>query len=92
MSKFVITPEMFQEAELLRIEIRPSENKRKLIDIFKDGSFYCSIGASNFKFYNQLVEEEGIDFAQRKKEKILARNKNNCDLKTLYTLRLLWLC
>lgn len=89
---FQITPEMYQEAELLRIEIRPSENKRKLIDIYRNGSFFASIGASNFKTYAQFVEDEGIEFAQRKKEKILARHKNNCDLKTLYTLRLLWLC
>ena len=89
---FEITQEMYEEAELLRIEIRPSENRRKLIDVYKDGEYYCSIGAQNFVYYNELVEREGIDFATRKKEKILARYKNDCTLQTLYMLRLLWLC
>lgn len=92
MSRFEITPSMLQEAEDLRIEIRPSENKRKLIDVYRDGKYFCSVGANNFLYYNQLVELEGIEFAQRKKEKILARYKNDCKLETLYMLRLLWLC
>lgn len=90
--KFVIRPEMYAEAELLKIEIRPSENKRKLIDVYKDGEYFCTVGAQNFRYYHQLVEENGIDFAELKKHKLLQRYKNNCSLEVLYMLRLLWLC
>lgn len=88
---FEITPEMYQEAENLRIEIKPSQNKRKLIDVYRNGDFYCSIGATNFRYYNQLQEEEGVAYAQMKREKILHRYKNNCSLEAMYLLRLLWL-
>lgn len=87
---FEITEEMYEEAKLLRIEIQPSENKRKLIDVYKNGEFYCSVGACNFKYFNELVEDEGIDIAIQKKDKILRRYKNDGTLKTLYTIRLLW--
>jgi len=92
MSKFVITPEMYEEAAFLKIEIRPSENKRRLIDVYKNGEFQCSIAASNFKYFNQLKEEQGVDFAVQKRNKILQRFKNNCSQEVLWTLRLLWLC
>lgn len=90
--KFEITPEMYQEATLLKIEIRPSANKKRLIDLYRDDELLYSIGARNFLYFNQLVETQGIDFAIRKREKILHRFKNNCSPEVLYTLRLLWLC
>lgn len=91
MSKFVITPAMHEEAALLKIEIRPSQNKRKLIDVYKDGEFQCSLAAQNFKYYRQLKEEHGVDYAQMKREKILHRYKNNCTMEVLWTIHLLWL-
>lgn len=92
MSKFVITPEMYEEAALLKIEIRPSENKRRLIDVYRDGEFQCSLAASNFKYFNQLKEEHGVDYAVMKRDKLLRRFKNSCQPHVLWTLRLLWLC
>lgn len=90
--RFTITDAMLAEAELLKIEIRPSENKRKLIDVYRNGEFQCSIAAQNFKYYNQLKEELGVEYAQLKRNKILQRYKNNCTLEILWTIRLLWLC
>lgn len=92
MSKFVITQAMLDEAALLKIEIRPSENKRRLIDVYRNGEFQCSIGASNFHYWNQLVETEGVDYAVMKRDKLLRRFKNSCQPHVLWTLRLLWLC
>lgn len=90
--RFTITDAMLAEAALLKIEIRPSENKRRLLDIYKDNEYQCSIGASNFSYWNQLVETEGVDYAVQKRTKILQRFKNNCQPHVLWTLRLLWLC
>ena len=87
---YEIDEDQLETAETLRIEICPSENKRKLIDIYKDGEFFCSVGAINFKYYRELLRDEGIDVAQQKKEKILKRYKNDCTLQTLYMIRLLW--
>lgn len=90
--RFTITDAMLAEAALLKIEIRPSENKRRLIDVYKDGEYQCSIGASNFAYWNQLVETEGVDYAVMKRDKLLRRFKNSCKPEVLWTLRLLWLC
>lgn len=92
MYKFVITQAMLEEAALLKIEIRPSENKRRLIDVYKNNEFQCSLAASNFQYFNQLKEEKGIEYAVQKREKILNRYKNNCKMDIFWTIRLLWLC
>lgn len=87
---YEITEDQYETADTLRIEIRPSENKRKLIDVYKDGIYFCSIGAINFRYYRELLSDEGVVVAEQKKQKILHRYKNNCTLEVLYLMRILW--
>lgn len=85
-----ISPEQLDMATDLGVEIRVSENKRKLLDVYKDGELFCSVGATNFKYYREYLRDEGPLAAQYKKDKMLTRYKNNCKMETLYLLRLLW--
>lgn len=89
---YEISPEQFEIAAELGIEIRPSANKRKLIDVYKNGELFCSVGAINFRYYREYFEQEGPLVAQYKKDKMLTRYKNDCKAETLYSLRLLWCC
>lgn len=87
-----ISDEQFDMAYDLGVEICPSKNKRKLIDVYKDSVLFCSVGAINFRYYRELLRDEGAWEANQKKQKILARYKNNCRLETLYMIRFLWCC
>jgi hypothetical protein len=87
-----ISDEQLSMANDLCVEIFPSKNKRKLIDVYKDDLLFCSVGAINFKYYRELLRDEGAWEANQKKQKILARYKNNCKLEVLYMIRFLWCC
>lgn len=89
---YEISDEQYDMACDLRIKICPSENKRKLIDVFKDDEFFCSIGAVNFKYFREILKTDGIDVAHFRKQKILARYKNNCSFEVLYMIKILWCC
>ena len=92
MSAYVISEEQYEMARDLMIEIRPSENKRKLIDVLRDNNYFCSVGANNFKYFRELCETVGLLEANIKKSKILSRYKNSCSLEVLYMIKLLWCC
>jgi len=89
---YEISDDQREMAAALCIEIRASENKRKLIDVFRNGDLFCSVGAINFKYFREWLRDEGPYVAIYKKEKMLQRYKNDCKLETLYMLRLLWCC
>ena len=92
MSNYEISEEQYEMARDLMIEIIPSENKRKLIDVLRDNNYFCSIGANNFKYFREILNEHGAIEANIKKSKILSRYKNDYSLQTLYMIKLLWCC
>ena len=87
---YEISKKQYEIAEQLQIEICPSENPRKKIDVYKNGDYICSVGAINFKALKELIELYGRDEAYRKRNLYLSRHKSNCDLKSIYEIRLLW--
>ena len=45
---YTITSYSFNKAKLLNVEIQPSRHKNKKIDVYKNGTFICSIGDSKY--------------------------------------------
>lgn len=89
---YEISDEQFETARDLHVTICPSTNKRKLMDVYKDGKLFCSVGAINFRYYREYLRDDGATVAQYKKDKMLTRYKNDCKMETLISLRLLWCC
>lgn len=87
---YEISDKQYEIAEQLGIDICVSENPRKKIDVYKKGQFLFSIGAVNFKSLSELIEMYGRDEAYRKRNLYLSRHKSQCDLKSIYEIRLLW--
>ena len=48
---YKITDYSLNKARQLNVTIRPSGNKKKKIDVIKDGKVIASIGAKNYKDY-----------------------------------------
>jgi len=68
---YQITDYSKQQAKKLGVEIKPSTNKNKKIDVFKDGEKIVSIGDKRYKDYpNYLKIDKTLADERRKLYKI----------------------
>lgn len=85
-----------KKAEKLKVEIKPSTNKKKKLDVFKDGEKVASIGASGYKDYGTYLEELPKKDADKKRKNYLARHKKEPKMKdgkrtnSYYADKILW--
>ena len=68
----------FEKAKGLGVEIKPSSNILKKIDVFKNGEFIASIGAIGYKDYPTFIKENGLEYAN--KRRTLYRQRHQKDL------------
>jgi hypothetical protein len=61
-----ITKYSYEKAKQLGVQIKPSTNKKKKIDVFKNNVKVASIGAINYKDYpNYLKEDKALAVQKR---------------------------
>ena len=61
-----ITEYSYKKAKQLGVQIKPSSNKKKKIDVFKNNVKLASIGAINYKDYpNYLKEGKSLALKRR---------------------------
>ena len=82
-----------EKAKELNVKIKPSTNKKKKIDVFKDGRKIASIGAIGYSDYPTYIESKGIKYADERRK--LYKIRHNKDLKQIgsngyYSFHLLW--
>jgi len=88
---YKISDYSFQKAKLLNVVIKPSKNKNKKIDVFKDGKVIASIGAKGYKDYSLYLEENGKEYADKKKKLYRLRHKNDINKGNgYYANKILW--
>ena len=56
-----------RNAKKLNVEIKPSTNKKKKLDVFKDGKKIASIGAIAYSDYATYIQDKGKEFADKRK-------------------------
>jgi hypothetical protein len=61
---YEIQPYSFNQAKKLNVEIKPSTNKKKKIDVFKDNKKLYSIGAIGYKDYQNYIKRDGLKVAK----------------------------
>lgn len=62
------------KANKIGVTIKPSENKKKKVDVFKNGKKVGSIGALGYKDYGTYLEELPKKEADKKRKNYLARH------------------
>jgi hypothetical protein len=62
------------KANKIGVKIKPSENKKKKVDVFKNGLKVGSIGAMGYKDYGTYLEELPKKEADKKRKNYLARH------------------
>ena len=62
-----ITEYTYKKAKQLGVQVFPSKNKNKKIDVFKDGVKLCSIGSLKYLDYPNYVLTKGREFADKRR-------------------------
>ena len=82
-----------QQAKKLGVNVKPSENKNKKIDVFKDNKKIASIGSKNYKDFPTYMKEEGLEKAKERRKLYKIRHDKDRKIKGSpgwYADKLLW--
>ena len=67
MSNYNISEYSYQQAKKINLVIKPSKNKNKKIDVYRNGVFITSIVANSYKDYPTYVLEKGDNYANKRR-------------------------
>ena len=90
---YEITSYSQQQAKRLGVTIKPSTNKKKKIDVYKDGKKIASIGAIGYGDYPTFMKTEGKEYAEKRREAYKKRHEKNRNIKGTngyYADQILW--
>lgn len=90
---YKITNYSKEQAKKMGLEIKPSTNKKKKIDVFKKGEKVASIGSRGMGDYPTYIESKGKVFAEERRRLFKIRhekNRNKKDTPAYYADRILW--
>jgi hypothetical protein len=87
---YEITGYTKQQAKKLGVTLKPSEEKGKKIDVYKNGEKIVSVGAKGYKDYPTYIKEEGKEFADERRRLYKIRHKKNKGIAGFYADKLLW--
>ena len=92
MSSYKIKQYSYDQAKKLGIDIKPSSNPSKKIDIYKNNIFLYSIGDINYNDYPTYLETKGETFANNRRRLYRMRHKRDDvpNTKGWYALKILW--
>jgi len=90
---YEITNYTKQKAKELGVEVKPSTNKNKKIDVFKDGNKLASIGAAGYLDYPHYIQAKGKEYANERRRLYKIRHNKDRNIKGsngYYSDKLLW--
>jgi len=88
---YKITNYSYNQAKKLNVEIKPSSNKKKKIDVYKDGKKISSIGAIDYYDFPTYVIKEGLKIANERRKLYKIRHKKDLNSKNgFYANKILW--
>jgi len=90
---YQITEYTKQQAKKLGVEVKPSTNKNKKIDVFKNNNKLASVGAIGYKDYPTYMKTKGKEYALERRN--LYKLRHDKDRKVVgsagyYADKLLW--
>jgi predicted Zn-dependent protease len=90
---YIITNYSYKKAKEHNVTIKPSQNKNKKIDVYKNGELIASIGAIGYKDYPTYIKENGIEYANKRRQLYRQRHKNDLTNKNsngFWANKILW--
>ena len=86
---YTITDYTKKKAKEIGVDIAPSRNSKKKLDVFKDGELIASIGAIGYKDYPTYMLEKGKAYADKRRKLYHMRHQQD-SLGEYLALWLLW--
>ena len=69
------------QAKKYGFTVKVSSNKKKKLDVYKNGIKICSIGDLLYKDYPTYIEEKGLDYAKVRRQLYHNRHKKDIEIK-----------
>ena len=80
-SMYEITDYTRRKAKELGVEVRPSVNSKKKVDVWRDGKRIASIGAYGYMDFPSYLEKNGEAYAKERQRLYKIRNIKNRTVK-----------
>jgi len=75
---YTIKDYSYKQAKKLNVQIRPSTNPKKKLDVYtKDNNFICSIGSIDYEDYPTYLETKGKVYADNRRRLYKIRHEKN---------------
>jgi hypothetical protein len=74
---YQISDYSLKQALKLGVTIKPSANKNKKIDVFKDSKKVASIGAINYNDYPTYLKNNGLKYAKERRKLYKTRHERD---------------
>ena len=90
---YTITEYSRDQAKKLGVTIKPSTNKGKKLDVFKDGKKLASVGALGMSDYPTYMKTKGKEYADERRRLYKIRHGKTMDKvgsPSYYAARILW--
>jgi predicted Zn-dependent protease len=89
----MILPYTILQAKKLNVTVKPSTNKNKKLDVFKDNKKIASVGAKGYADYPTYIKTHGKQYADTRRElykKRHEKDRHKIDSNGYYADKLLW--
>jgi len=90
---YAITSYTKIQAKKLGVTVKPSTNKNKKIDVYKNNEKVASVGAINYNDYPTYMKNEGKKYADKRRKLYKMRHESDRHIKNspgYYADKLLW--
>uniref|UniRef100_A0A6C0BBZ6 Uncharacterized protein n=1 Tax=viral metagenome TaxID=1070528 RepID=A0A6C0BBZ6_9ZZZZ len=78
---YKITKYTLAQAKKIGVTVKPSTNKTKKIDVFKQGKKIASVGAAGMNDYPTFMKNQGIKFAKTRRRLYKMRHEKDRHIK-----------
>ena len=86
----------YAKAKDINVNVKPSTNSNKKIDVFKNGQKVASVGATGYLDFPTYIKTKGLEYALNRRRLYYARHNNEENIKngkltpSFYAKYLLW--
>jgi hypothetical protein len=90
---YQITEYTKNQAKKLGVSVKPSTNKKKKLDVFKNNKKVASVGAIGYGDFPTFTKTKGKEFADKRRKAYKKRHEKNRNIKGsagFYADKLLW--
>jgi hypothetical protein len=90
---YTITAYTRARAKKLGVQVKLAKNKKKKLDVFKNGKKVASVGARGMGDFPTYKRTKGIEFAKKRQKAYksrMAKNRNKVGTNGYYADKLLW--